>query len=170
GPHFVVRVYPRDRDEAIAQVGDRTLTLGDLVDHIDARHYEGFREALEQSPHVQRMLQSDLIAPWVRHFADLEALRQTFADEIDEGALAQAQLEALKQSSQAWLDGYVADLRADGRPTELSQKRVDSLLADFQLRRGLSSELQGMLDHLEPGEFTRAQLQEFFQANARVFG
>src|SRR5690606_31080650 len=48
--------------------------------------------------------------------------------------------------------------------------RVDSLLADFQLRRGLSSELQGMLDHLEPGEFTRTQLQEFFQANARVFG
>ena len=30
-PHFVVRRYPQDRDVAIAVVGSRSLTLGDLA-------------------------------------------------------------------------------------------------------------------------------------------
>ncbi|MBX3464614.1 MAG: peptidyl-prolyl cis-trans isomerase [Planctomycetes bacterium] len=169
-PHFLVRRYPQDRDVPIAQVGDRTLTLGDLVDHLDARHHPGFRQALEARPEIQRMLQSDLVAPWVRHFADLEALRQAFGLAIDEPKLEAAQSAALKESFQGFLDTYVADRRANGRPTELSQRLVNSLLADFQLRQGLGAELQGMLDHLEPADYTRTQLQEFFQANARVFG
>lgn len=169
-PHHVVVRYPEDRDRPIAEVGDRTLTLGDLVDRIDERHYPGFRTALAERPHVQRMLQSDLIAPWVRQFADLEALRQTFADDIVDEELEAAQSEALRQQFQAWLDAYVQDLAANGRPTELTQRRVDALLADFQLRQGLAAELQGLLDHLEPDDYNRAQLQQFFQANARYFG
>ncbi len=94
-PHFVVRRYPQDRDAPVAIVGDRTLTLGDLVDHLDRRHQPGFRARLEAGPEYQRMLQSDLIAPWVRHFADLEALRQTFGDRIDATKLEQAQSDAL---------------------------------------------------------------------------
>ncbi|MBL9079729.1 MAG: peptidylprolyl isomerase [Planctomycetes bacterium] len=169
-PHFVVRSYPRDRDEAIARVGDRTLTLGMLVDHIDARHYPGFRDALEKHRHIQLMLESDLVAPWVRQFADLEALQQTFADEIDQAKLEAAQSESLRKSFQAWLDNYVADLKANNRPTELTQQRVNSLLADFQLRQGIAAELQGMLELLEPGEYTTPQLRQFFEANARTFG
>ena len=33
-PHFVVRRYPEDQNAAIAVVGQRTLTLGDLVDRM----------------------------------------------------------------------------------------------------------------------------------------
>ncbi len=169
-PHFLVRHYPQDKDVAIAVVGSRTLTLGDLIDHLDSKHSPGFREALPR-PEIQRMLQSDLIAPWVRQFADLEALRQSFGDQpVDEEKLVAAQSAALKRNFQSWLDTYVADLRATGRPTELSQRRVNALLTDFQLRNGLAAELQGCLDHLEPDTYNRGQMQAFFNANARAFG
>jgi hypothetical protein len=106
----------------------------------------------------------------VRQFADLEAMRQTFAGEIDETKLKEAQSTALQRTFQGWLDTYIADRKANDRPTELTQAQVNRLLADFQLRQGLAAELQGMLDHLEPGDYNRAQLQQFFNDNARAFG
>ena len=170
-PPFVVRRYPEDRDATIAEVGGRQLTLGNLVDHLDEKHYPGFRAALGARPEIQRMLQSDLIAPWVRHFADIEAMRQSLGEQpIDEAKLLASQSEALRKQFQAWLDSYIEDRRNHNRPTELSQKQVDSLLADFQLRQGLSAELQGWLDYLEPGDYSRAQLQQFYTDNARAFG
>lgn len=171
-PHFIVRKYPEHRDAPIAVVGLRTLTLGDLVDHMDRRHHPGFKRALALRPEIQRMLQSDLIAPWVRHFADVEALRQTFGEgeQVDAEKLEAAQSEALKRSFQGWLDTYVADLKNRGRPTELTQDKVNHLLADFQLKNGLAAELAGFLDYLEPGDYTRGQLHGFFTANPRTFG
>jgi parvulin-like peptidyl-prolyl isomerase len=169
-PHFVVRHYPQDKDVAVAIVGSRSITLGDLVDHIDEKHFPGFRDALVR-PEIQRMLQSDLIAPWVRQFADLEALRQSLGEKpLDEEKLLLAQSATLKSNFQSWLDTYVADRRAGGRTTELTQRLVNSLLADFQLRNGLSTELQGFLDHLEPDDYDRGQMQAFFNTNARAFG
>lgn len=170
-PHHLVRQYPEDRGETIAIVGERVLTLGDLIDHIEERHHPGFREALEKVPTVQAMLRSDLIAPWVRHFADIEALRQFTADrEIDKAALEAAQSERLRNSFQGWLDTYLANRQAQGRTTELSQQRINLFLADYQLRSGLAAELQGWLDYLEKGDYSRAQMQRFFQDNARAFG
>jgi len=170
-PQFVTCRYPQDRDQAIAVVGSRTLTLGDLVDHLDSRHYPGFKAALEKTPTVHAMLQSDLMAPWVRQFADLEALRQAFPEELADGkALEAAQSAALKSSFKTFLDAYVQDLQQKGRPTELSERRMNLLLSDFQLRSGLAAELQGMLDLLEPDDFNRAELHEFFNGNARFFG
>ncbi|HEX5052339.1 MAG TPA: peptidylprolyl isomerase [Planctomycetota bacterium] len=170
-PHFLVRRYPQDKDVAIAVVGGRTLTLGDLVDHLDSRHHPGFREAVGTRPEIQRMLQSDLMAPWVRHFADMEALRQSLGEApIDEEKLSAAQSTALQTAFQAYLNSYVEDRRAAGHTTEMSQQRVNSLLADYQLRQGMAAELQGWLDYLEPGDYTRGQMQVFFNNNARAFG
>jgi hypothetical protein len=171
GPHFLIRQYPRDRDVPVAVVAGRTVTLGNVVDHIERRHHPGFKRALEVQPGIQRMLQSDLIAPWVRHFADLEALKHSLGDEQpDATKLEAAQSETLKARFQNFLDTYVADLKSHGRPSTLSQDKVNKLLADFQLNNGLSVELQGMLDFLEPGEYTRGQLHGFFTANPRTFG
>jgi parvulin-like peptidyl-prolyl isomerase len=167
--HFLVRRYPQDKDVAVAVVGSRTLTLGDLVDHLDRRHQPGFRARLEKAPELQRMLQSDLVAPWVRHFADLEALRQTFEKEIDAAKLEQAQSAALKTAFQTRLEAIASDRNKRGAP-ELTQDQVNRELDRFQLQYGLAHELQGMLDHLEPGEFNRVQLRNFFNANARAFG
>lgn len=169
-PHFVALRWPQDKDATIAIVGPRVISLADLVDHLDTRHYPGFRDALAARPEIQRMLTSDLVAPWVRHFADLEAMRQTYAAEIDDKALGEAQSEALRQSFQRWLDAYVEGKRAAGRPTELTQAQVNLHLARFQLEQGIAAEAQGMLEYLEPGKFNRQQLQNFFNANARVFG
>lgn len=169
-PHFVVRRWPQDKDATIAIVGPRVLSLADLVDHLDKRHYPGFRDALGKRPELQRMLASDLAAPWVRHFADLEAMKQTYAAEIEDKSLEAAQSEALRQSFQRWLDAFVEGRRAAGRPVELTQAQVNLHLARFQLEQGLAAEAQGLLDYLEPGKFNRQQLQNFFNANARAFG
>lgn len=169
-PHFVVVRYPQDASKAIAVVGSRTLTLRELVEHLDTRHHPGFEELLRTQPTVQAMLQSDLLAPWVRHFADLEALRQLAGDELPaEEKIEAAQSAALKAAFESYLANYMQMRRQQGRP-DPTQATVDRLLTDFQLRQGLSAELQGMLDALEPGEFNRKQLRDFFNANARCFG
>jgi hypothetical protein len=169
-PHFRVRRWPQDRDVPLAIVGGRSLTLGDLAAHIERRHQPGFQEALAKRPEIQRTLTSDLIAPWVRHFADLEALRQAYGGEIEEKALEAAQSEALRQAFQQWLDGYVEDRKQQNRPTELTQDQVNSHLQRFQFAQGLAAEVQGMLDLLEPGKFNRQELHAYFTANARTFG
>ena len=168
-PHFVVRRYPQDRDTAIAVVGSKTLTLGQLIDHIDARHYPNFKKRLAR-PEFQRYLQSDLIAPWVRQFADLEALRQNIGETlIDPVELEKAQSASLKSAFEDFLANDMENRRLRGRP-EPTQSRVNSMLTEFQLKRGLSCELQGMLDLLEPDSFTRRQLRNFFNANPRFMG
>ncbi|MFT7537393.1 MAG: parvulin-like peptidyl-prolyl isomerase [Hyphomicrobiaceae bacterium] len=169
GPHFIVRRYPQDRDKAIAVVGQKTLTLGDLVDHIDARHYPGFKKLVATEPSFARYLQSDLVAPWVRQFADMEALRQRIEILIDPVDLEKAQAASLKASFEVYLGRVIESRRLQGRP-EPSQTRVNSMLAEFQLKRGLSAELQGMLDLLEPQDYTRRQLRDFFNANPRFMG
>lgn len=167
-PHFVVRHYPQDSGAAIAVVGNRTLTLGDLVDHIDAVHQPGFRDALAKHPTIQAMLQSDVAPGWVRHFADLEALRQANPD-VDATKLKEMQSEALRAAFQRHLDGYVEQRRAAGRP-EVTQQTINGLLSAFQLEQGLACEVQGFLDYLEPRDYNRVQLQNFFNDNARAFG
>lgn len=172
-PHHLVRRYPQDKDVAIAVVGSRTLTLGELVDHITARHFPPFRQLLEnpERTEYQRMLASDLMAPWVRHFADLEALQQTFGEELkDKAKVEAAQSAALKTTFQRFLDTYAEDRKKRGIDAPLTQERVNQLLADFQHRSGLAAELQGVLDLLEPGEYPRGVLQQFFNDNARAFG
>lgn len=170
-PHFVVLRYPADRAVPVAEVGGQPLTLGQLVDHLDEKHHPGFRQALETQPGVQRYLTSDLIAPWVRHFADLQALRLATRDQgIDETKLREAQQAGLKKGFEAWLGKEAERRRTSGLPAEFTQKQIDRMLADWQLRNGLGVELQGWLDHLEPDTYTRAQMMEFFNANARAFG
>ena len=170
-PPFVAVAYPRDQHKAIAVVGDKTITLRELVQHIDARHYPGFEQLLRKQPTFQRYLQSDLMAPWVRQFADLEAIRQQLGDAyVDPVELEKAQSASLKASFEDYLGKVIEHRRQTGRTAELTQRHVNRLLADFQLKRGLSAELQGMLDLLEDGEYTRKQLRDFFNDNARFFG
>ncbi|MEZ6037666.1 MAG: peptidylprolyl isomerase [Planctomycetota bacterium] len=170
-PHFLVREYPRDKDVAVAVVGQRTLTVGDLVNHIDTRHYPGFAKLVENRPEWQRYLVSDLVAPWVRQLADLTALHMSLGEEyLDPVELEKAQSASLKSSFESWLKIYVSNLEQAGRPTQLTQTRIDRLLAEFQLKHGLAAELQGMLDLLEKDDYSRGQLHAFFNDNARYFG
>ena len=100
----------------------------------------------------------------------MEAIRQGMGDTVlDPVELEQAQSASLKQSFEAYLGKVIEDRRLRGRP-EPSQARVNSMLAEFQLRRGLSAELQGMLDLIEPDDYTRKQLRDFFKRQPALHG
>ena len=170
--------YPRDKERVIAVVGDRPIQLVDLVLHIEDRHHPGFEEFLagpdgKGTPAGARMLESNLIAPWVRQFADICALKaEAEAMEGYDPEQAEAALSAaLKESFEAHLAAYVDDLQRRGLPTDISQDRIDRILADYQLRYGLQTEMQGWLDYLQPLQpWTKGELRDFFTDNARVFG
>lgn len=170
--------FPRDKDYVVATVDDKPLTLGDLVTHIDERHQPGFKNFLagpegKGSPDGARILASDLLASWVRNFADIKAL-EAEAGPLDEAATAQLEAcmsAALKEGFENFLADYVADLQRQALPTELSQTRLNGLLSNFQMRNGTALEMQGWLDYLRPLQnWTRQELSDFFQNNARVFG
>ncbi len=161
--------YPRDRKLPVCTVGSRTLTLEDLFQHLEQRHQPGLREFLATDA-GQLLLQSDLIAVWARQFADVTALAaEAQALERTAGA-EEAQARALKTAFEAYLAHYTETLAQAGASTELSQNRVNRLLQDFQMKRGLGSEMQGWLDHLEPDDYTDKELRDYFNDNPQVFG
>jgi hypothetical protein len=177
GGHFIQVHYPKDQDRTVALVDGLPITLGDLVRHIDERHYPGFRQFLsgaddKGTPDGDRILKSDLLAPWVRQLADVTALKaEAKVRGFEPKAAEEALSAALKTGFQEFLDNYVADLTKRGLPTELSKQRMDRLLADYQMRQGLACETQGWLDFLEPQrDWNEAQLNEFFNSDPRIFG
>ena len=175
---FIQLRYPRDRETPIAMVDGSPLWLEALVQHIDERHYPGCARLMagedgQGSADGRRILESDLIAPWVRQFADLTAMANEAKarGDIDRERLDAAHAAALKSAFEEFLKAYVNDLASRGLPTELTQRRIDSLLTDFQMRHGLSCELQGWLDYLQPEEdWSSAVLNNFFQDHPRYFG
>lgn len=170
GSRFPILAYPRDKDRVLARVADRPLRLEDLAQHIDQRHYPGFREFLATDA-GNLLFRSDLVAPWVRQFADIQALRaEVGARGRDPDAADPALRASLKEAFAAWLAQYSESLARNGISTELSQHRLDRLLADFQMKHGLAAEVQGWLDFLEPDDFTDTQLRDYFSDNPRVFG
>lgn len=178
GMHHIRVEYPRDRDLVIADVDDAPIRLFELVEHIDRRHYPGFAQFMagpegKGSAEARRMLQSDLLAPWVRNYAFVRALRVAAEERgpIDQERLEAAIAAALKEAFEPYLQQYIEGLRQRALPTDFGQDRVDRLLADYQLRYGLAAELQGWLDYLEPVEdWDRQALSDFYQDHARVFG
>ena len=177
-PRFVQLRYPQDKETVIAIVDGSPIWLEHLVAHIDERHYPGFARLMagedgNGSADGRRILQSDLIAPWVRQFADIKALEAEARSRgpIDQEKVDAALSAALKKSFEEYLQAYTEDLAQRNLPTELSQKRIDNLLTDFQFRFGLSCELQGWIDHLQPVEdWSNAKLNDFFQGHPRYFG
>jgi hypothetical protein len=166
--------YPQDKDFAVADVDGEAYTLERLAQYIERRHAPGFRTFLASSQ-GQLLLRSDLMAPWVRHYADVVALiAEAVARKLD----AETAEPVLSQALTRTFDNYLADYqkqRQSGRKPDvpappLTAVQVANLRADFQMRYGLDSEVQGWLDFMAPANYTEAQLREFFTENARVFG
>jgi hypothetical protein len=78
----------------------------------------------------------------------------------------------LKHGFEDWLAGYAAERERSGRPLELTQDRVNKLLADFQNRSGLRTELDGWLNFLveAPDPTDRETLLDFYASYANIFG
>jgi hypothetical protein len=169
-PSFVQLAWPRDRARVVSVVAGRKVTLEDVAQHIEQRHQPRFREYLA-TVEGQRLLGSDLVAPWVRHHADILALREEArARKLDLETAEPVLSDAVKAGFEGWLAAYTDDLAARGISTELSQQRINRLLADWQMRNGLGAELQGWLDFLTREEAPVGELREFFVDNARAFG
>ncbi len=177
-PHFIQLRYPRDRQLIVAHVDGLPIWLEQVVQHIDERHYPGFERVLTGedgtgTPEGTRMLESDLIAPWVRYLTDIRALEAEARsrDDFDEARAEECLSAALKSAFQEYLNTYVEDLARNGHPTNLDERRVKRLLADYQMRHGLACEAQGWIDYLAPDrEWTDQELNDFFQDHARYFG
>jgi len=178
---FVRLRYPRDRDHVVATVDGAPITLEELCRHIDGRHHPGFCRELEGppdqaspegSPGGALILESDLMAPWVRHYAYIKALQaDAKARGVDVSGAEETISAALKAGFQEYLDRYVAGLKAQHLPTELPQRRINRLLADYQFANGLACELQGWIDFLAPEQpWSEQQLHDFFEDNVRSFG
>ena len=88
---------------------------------------------------------------------------------MDPVDLEKAQSKVLKENFEVYLGREVERRRQRGYP-EISQARVNSLLSEYQLRTGLSSELQGLLNIMEKDTYTARQLRDFFNANPRFMG
>lgn len=182
--HFVQLRYPRDREYVVATVDGMPIWLEHLVQHIDERHYPGFRMLMAGpegtgTPDGRRILESDLIAPWVRQLAEIRAFEAEAKTQgvADEKRLEERQSAALKFAFESYLKTYTESLAERGLPTELTQKRVNGLLTDYQMRHGLACELQGWIDFMTPldqlpmpeGQDDQ-QLNDFFQSYPRYFG
>ena len=58
----------------MAKVNGRTITLAEIVKHIDTRHFKGFQN-LVSLPAGQFELRSPRLPDWTRQYADVTALR-----------------------------------------------------------------------------------------------
>ena len=66
--------YPRDKDTVVASVDDTDITLDAVIRHIGERHATGFVDFLA-TPAGNLYFQQRIPADWVRHYADIVALR-----------------------------------------------------------------------------------------------
>lgn len=164
--------WPRDRDRVICRVAGTDYTLIQLLEHIQERH-EPRMLALMELPTGAAYLQHPRMASWVRQFADVIALE----GEAKSRGLSYEDVEAtlgnaLKKGFELHLEGYVDRRARSGSPVELTQERINLLLADYQRDFGLECEVRGWLDALVPAvsvEETQ-RLRAFYDEHPQWFG
>ena len=151
----------------IARVGGRELRLKDLVAHVTDRHDPTFAEFLATDSGA-RTLRSPLTARWVRQFADVVALEiQARNLGVDRKRTDECLSAALKRGFEDWLVAYNEERAKAGSHEDLTQDRVNLLLARYQQEFGLETEVRGWLDALVPGEFNEGQVALYFNTYNR---
>lgn len=164
--------WPGDRDRPVCRVGGTEYTLLDLLQHIADRH-EPRMLALMELPTGAAYLQHPRMASWVRQFADVIALES----EARSRGIGYQDVEdtlgnALKKGFEQHLEGYVERRARSGSPVELTQERINLLLADYQRDFGLECEVRGWLDALVPAVSTEEtqRLRDFYDDHPQWFG
>jgi hypothetical protein len=142
--------YPRDKDTAVASVDGTDITLGEVARHIDERHAKGFADFLA-TPAGNLYFQQRLPADWVRHYADIVALRAAARyAEVSADVSAKKLEQAAAEGFAAWLANYEDQRKTQGVTTELTEERKASLRARHARENGLALERQGWLNVLTP--------------------
>ena len=162
--------WPEDDKTVVAKVGDREITLGEVLRHQQDNHAPQLL-GLMALPAGDLYFDSPWISQWVRWYADIVVLEETAKKRGMTREDAQPFLaNQLKDAFQSHLDRYAQDLQRRGLATELTQDRVNRLLDSYQRERGLQTERDGWLDFLEPAEATEQDLYEFYRLEPWFFG
>ena len=110
--------YPRDKDFAVCEVDGKQYSLERMAEYMEARHAPGFRTFLATDA-GQLLFRSDMLAPWVRHFADVMALiAEAQARKLDPELAEPALADALTSTFRGFLEQYVADRNKTRPPGE----------------------------------------------------
>ncbi len=142
--------YPRDKDVAVASVDGGEITLSSVVHHLSERHAPGFAEFFA-TPAGNLYFQERLPADWVRHYADIVALRADARYQEIAADVIEAKLErAAEDGFAAWLANYERQRQDQGVTTALTEERKASLRTRHLRENGLALERQGWLSVLTP--------------------
>jgi PPIC-type PPIASE domain len=142
-----ILTYPRDKDRVMATVDERNITLGDIVKHIDTRHFKGFENYVSTKV-GQFEVRSPLMAGWVRQFADITALRaEARKRDIPELTIRNASRALLGAAIRKYEEAYEHRQRRKF-PTE--RNAVKALHAGYLKKHGMGLEVEGLLDAMVP--------------------
>ena len=164
--------WPRDRNRVLCIVKGQRHTVEDLLIYLDARHAPLTLE-LAGTAAGRGLFESRTMRDSVRQYADIMAMREEAkALGVAEDTYEAAVSASLKRGFEQHLEEWTANREKVGRPTELTQDRINILLEHYQSRNGLRLEVQGWLDVLVPETPLEADglLRQFYRDHPRFFG
>lgn len=142
--------FPRDKDLTVASVDGREIPLAEVVRHIDEQHAPGFAAFLATAA-GNLYFEKRLPADWVRHYADIVALRADARHlEIPADMIKRKLAKAAEDGITAWIATIEAQAKEQGTQAPMSKERKASLSARHLRENGLALERQGWLDILTP--------------------
>jgi len=153
-------VYPRDKDRLMATVHGRKVVLEDIINHIEARHFAGFK-VLIALPAGQREIQIPRMANWTGQYADILTL------EAEARRLGIKEAEIRKRQGEAYLAAFRAyqlDYQKRNRQAFPSTKTgLEFHRKAFQKDRGLGLEVEGLLNTMIPDKLDKAGVVSFYK-------
>lgn len=168
--------WPADKERVICVVAGTNHTLDDLIEYLIQRHAPNLRKLLELRA-GRTIFDTHLPTHWVRHYADIMALREVAKMRgVAEADVRPALEQSLKSGFEKWFDLYWQERKKaaenKGRTIELTQAAINIQLARFQQEFGLETELGGWLGALVPLTPTEntGELRTYFSDNPRIFG
>lgn len=156
-------IYPRDKDRLMATVHGRKVVLEDIINHIEARHFAGFK-VLIALPAGQREIQIPRMANWTGQYADILML------EAEARRLGIKESEIRKRQGEAYLaafHAYQLDYQERNRQAFPSTKTgLEFHRKAFQKDRGLGLEVEGLLNTMVPDKLDKAGVVSFYKRYA----
>lgn len=158
-------IYPRDMNRLMATVQGRKVVLEDIVEHIEMRHYEGFR-FLISSPGGRRELQIPRMANWTSQYASILIL------EAEARRLGIKTTEIRKNQGEVYLRAFeqfqLSYQEHNRKPFPSTKTGYEFLRKAFQKDRGLGLELEGLLNTMVPDKLDKRGVVAFYKRNSEA--
>lgn len=157
--------YPKDKDLQVASVDGRSITLDEVIQHIDSQHSNGFADYATTKV-GQFEIRSPLLATWIRQFADLTALRrEAEARGITEITIRQEAARVLNAGMVKFREDYERNQR---RAFPSSESGMRALRNKFLKHRGLGLEVKSVLNALVSEDLDQMQADAYKKAHSEA--